>query len=45
MLNVIFDINTHEKEENEITSDFIEKFIDESDKYIEENISFIHEES
>lgn len=40
MLNVIVDINTHEKEENEVTLEFIENFIDEADKYISENISF-----
>lgn len=42
MLNVIIDINTHEKEENEVTQSFIEKFIEESDKYIENNLSFIN---
>lgn len=40
MLNVIVDINTHEKEENEVTLEFIENFVDEADKYISENISF-----
>lgn len=40
MLNVIVDINTHEKENNDVTLEFIEKFIEESDSYINDNISF-----
>lgn len=40
MLNVIVDINTYENEKNDITLEFIEKFIEESDKYIKDNISF-----
>ncbi len=43
MLNVIFDINTHEKEKNDVTLEFIENFITDADKYISENISIINE--
>lgn len=40
MLNVIVDINTHENEKNDVNLEFIERFIEESDKYIKDNISF-----
>lgn len=43
MLNVIIDINTHEKEKNDVTLEFIEIFITDADKYISENISIINE--